>query len=105
MPAAHVDADHEGEGIGPGEGSEPRFDLGREAGAVPIASVEDLALVQDNRADQSVRADVLDQLLEFRASHKWKDRGDGVKLERLRGSTACRGCGAADASVDGERIL
>ena len=64
---------------------EARCDAGVLARAVAIATVEDPALVQDDGLDESVLADVGDQLAELRAIHvhEREQGGSGVEL-RLR---------------------
>jgi hypothetical protein len=46
---------------------EPRLDAGVLAGAVAVAAVEDLAVADDDRLEQAVLPDVLDELAELGA--------------------------------------
>lgn len=57
-------------------GLEPRVDVGRQAGAIAIAPIENLVLEQDDRLELPVFYDVGDQRFELRSLDQGKEFGE-----------------------------
>jgi len=66
-PAVEVQREHVSGRVLPAPLLEARLDAGVLARAVPVASVEDLALVEDDRLEQAVLAEVVHELAELGA--------------------------------------
>src|SRR5947207_3256665 len=64
MPAPQVEANDIGNRIRALVSFESRFDTGLNAGAITVAAVKDLALMQNDGFMDPVRVDILDQRLE-----------------------------------------
>ena len=61
---------------------EARLDAGVLAGTVPVAAVEDLAVAEDDRLEQAVLPDVLDELLELGALDLQEREEVGGRVEQ-----------------------
>ncbi len=74
--------------------SEPGLDPSDLTGSQPVASVEDFASQQDDRVPQSIRPDVLGELLEFVLGQLREQLTSRVELESLHAWPLgrCRRC-------------
>jgi hypothetical protein len=92
VKAVKVAADHEGDGVGFGalEVLGPHFDASLATGAIPIAAVENFALVEVDfhSLAQTVLANVGDQRIEIHAFHQREHVGQRVEVVLLDGGNA-----------------
>jgi len=78
MPAVQVEREHVRGRTVAAPLLEARLDAGVLAGAVAVAAVEDLALVEDDRLQEPVLADVGDELSELGAvDRQQREQGGG----------------------------